>query len=104
VSGIVNLLDAGDEDTRSLEPIDLGQRASAKPNCPTAALRSTWRARNSYESVDASHCSFAALAHNSRGAAQHFRFGHRQKSSTTPGESPVKDDACGSANRLQRPQ
>lgn len=33
-------------------------------------LRSTWRARNSPGSVDASHCSFATLAHNSqRGSA-----------------------------------
>lgn len=36
-------------------------------------------------SVGASHCSFAALAHNSRWAAQHFRFGHRQKSSNHTG-------------------
>jgi hypothetical protein len=91
-------------DGAPLEPIDLGKSAGAKIELSNRSLRSTWHARNSYESVDASHCSFAALAHNSRGAAQHFRFGHRQKSSTTPGEFPVMDDACGSANRLQRPQ
>jgi len=37
-----------------------------------SVLRSTWRARNTPGSVDASHCSFETLAHNSRRAAQHF--------------------------------
>jgi hypothetical protein len=34
------------------------------------SLRSTWRARNSQRSINASHCSFESLAHNSqRGGA-----------------------------------
>jgi hypothetical protein len=31
-----------------------------------------WRARNSQRSVEASHCSFESLAHNSKWATQHF--------------------------------
>ncbi|MFG3595669.1 hypothetical protein [Bradyrhizobium sp. RDI18] len=59
----------------------------------------------SHCSFAASHCSFAALAHNSLGAAQHFfdsDIGRNR--ATTPGEFPVMDDVCGSANRVQRPQ
>ena len=43
-----------------------GKSAASKSSCRASALRSTWRARNSPGSVDASHCSFTALAHNSR--------------------------------------
>jgi hypothetical protein len=40
------------------------QKRGIKIELSRTALRSTWRARNSFESVGASHCSFAALAHN----------------------------------------
>ena len=53
------------------------------------SLRSTWRARNSQRSINASHCSFESLAHNSRrgGAALLIRTSEEfeQPHRVTPG-------------------
>ena len=43
--------------------------AQASNRIAHLSLRSTWRARNSQRSINASHCSFESLAHNSRRGA-----------------------------------
>jgi hypothetical protein len=88
-----------------MKPADLAKPQRQNRVAAHLSLRLTWRARNSPGSVDASHCSFAALAHNSpRGRAALFDSDIGRNRATTSGDFPVMDDVCGSANRVQRPQ